>query len=79
MIGQAIGETYVASTYGVSGGAVPLYHAALKMGRKEGIGSLYGPESGKSKVKRNPLDSHKPGCMCLFHSGRIFKKGADRR
>ena len=31
-------------------------------------GSMLGPR------KRNPLDSHKPGCQCMYHSGRMGKK-----
>lgn len=37
------------------------------------------PASHKSKARRNPLDSHKPGCRCIFHSGKMFKHGKSRK
>ena len=44
-------------------------------GRAEGILEVIKTIPHTAKRRRNPLDSHKPGCRCIFHSGKIFQKG----
>lgn len=71
-IGRTIGYTTPVQRFGTGASrkrAERVRGLAREKARQEGI--LAG---GKVK-RRNPLDSHKPGCKCLFHSGRIFQKG----
>lgn len=32
----------------------------------------------RGRRPKNPLESHKPGCRCIYHSGSMFKKGGKR-
>lgn len=50
--------------------------AAFVNGRAEGLKDAIRSAPKASAKRRNPLDSHKPGCQCMFHSGRMGKKRA---